>query len=573
MGEAQASPSIAAGGKASHTYDAIVVGSGMTGGWAAKEFCEKGLKTLVLERGRNVEHIKDYPTAMAESWELPHRGELTPEFRRENPILAQCNGVNGANQHFFSKDKEHPFLQKKPYAWIKAYQVGGKSLVWGRWTQRWSDLDFEANAREGIAVDWPIRYADIAPWYSYVEKFVGISGNRDGLPQIPDGEYLPPMQFNALERHMKQSIESRFPGRNLVISRTANLSKPFEGRGVCMYRDRCSRGCPFGGYFSSNSATLPAAAATGNLTIYPDAVAHSIIYDGRTERATGVRVIDAHTKEVTEFYARVISVNAGTIDTTLLLLNSTSPRFPNGLGNDSGQLGHNLMNHNYRVELSATHDGFKDMYYFGRRPTGTLIPRFRNMANDKQADFLRGYSFAAFSSRAQGNLGAGDPPIGAVFKEKSAEVGPWYLGMVSMAEQLPYFGNQITLSRDKTDAWGMPMLVMDAEYRENEDRMTKDMLATSNEMAEAAGFRDIRVRDSHATIGLSIHEMGTARMGHDPRTSVLNAHNQVHAVKNVFVSDGACMTSSAWQNPSITYMAITARAADHAVSELNRHNL
>jgi choline dehydrogenase-like flavoprotein len=573
MSDAPSPPSIAARGTASHTYDAIVIGSGITGGWAAKEFCEKGLRTLVLERGRSVEHIKDYPTAMAESWELPHRGQLTPEFRRENPILMQCNGVNGANQHFFSKDREHPYLQKKPFTWIKAYQVGGKSLVWGRWTQRWSDLDFEANAREGIAVDWPIRYADLAPWYSYVEKFVGISGNRDGLPQIPDGEFLPPMELNALDSHMKRSIEARFPRRNLVISRTANLSKPFEGRGVCMYRDRCSRGCPFGGYFSSNSATLPAAAATGNLTIYPDAVAHSIIYDERTGRATGVRVIDAHTKEVTEFHARIISVNAGTINTTLLLLNSTSPRFPNGLGNDSGQLGHNLMSHNYRANLSASHDGFRDMYYFGRRPTGTLIPRFRNMGDDRQADFLRGYSFAVFTSRSQGDLGAGDPPIGAVFKEKSAEVGPWNLYMVSMAEHLPYFGNQITLSRDRTDAWGMPMLVMDAEFRENEDRMTRDMLATAAEMAEASGFRDIRTSDNHEPVGLSIHEMGTARMGRDPKTSVLNAFNQMHAVKNVFVSDGACMTSSGWQNPSITYMAITARAADHAVGELNRRNL
>jgi len=573
MSEIQTPPGVAASGRASHTYDAIVVGSGMSGGWAAKELCEKGLRTLVLERGRNVEHIKDYPTAMAESWELPHRGELTAEFKRENPILTQCDGVNGANQHFFVKDREHPFEQAKPFAWIKAYQVGGKSLVWGRWTQRWSDLDFEANAREGIAIDWPIRYADLAPWYSYVERFVGISGNRDGLPQIPDGEYLPPMQFNALERHMKQAIEARFPGRNLVISRTANLSKPFEGRGVCMYRDRCSRGCPFGGYFSSNSATLPAAAATGNLTLYPDAVAHSIIYDEPAGRAAGVRVIDAHTGAATEFYARVIFVNAGTINTTLLLLNSTSSRFPNGLGNDSGQLGHNLMNHNYRVNLSASHDGFKDKYYFGRRPTGTLIPRFRNMGNDRRADFVRGYAFAVFSSRGRGALEAGDPPIGPVFKEKGAEVGPWHMSMTSMAEQLPYFDNQVTLSGERTDAWGMPLLVISAEYKDNEDRMTKDMLATSSEMAEAAGFQAIRSRDNHETIGLSIHEMGTARMGRDPRTSVLNAHNQVHAVKNLFVSDGACMTSSGWQNPSITYMALTARAADFAVGELKRQNL
>jgi choline dehydrogenase-like flavoprotein len=566
-------PSVSSKGKASHTYDAIVIGSGISGGWAAKELCEKGLKTLVLERGRNIEHIKDYPTAMSESWELPHRGELTREFKRENPILTQNGSVNGPNQHFFVKDKEHPYEQKKPFSWIRGYQVGGRSLMWSRWTQRWSDLDFEANARDGIAIDWPIRYADIAPWYSYVEKFVGISGNRDGLPQIPDGEYLTPMPFNALEHHFKQSIESRFPGRHLVISRTANLSQPFEGRGVCLYRYRCSRGCPFGGYFSSNSATLPAAAKTGNLKIYPDAVVHSILYDEQTQRATGVRVIDAHTKDVSEFFAKIIFVNASTINSTLLLLNSTSRRFPNGLGNDSGQLGHNLMNHNYRAKFEGTHDGFKDKYYFGRRPTGTLIPRFRNLGADKQAGFLRGYGFAQFCTRRRGNLEAGDPPIGAGFKAKSAEVGPWYLAGNSMAEQLPYFENQITLSKDKTDAWGMPLLIMDAEYKENEHRMTADMLATSAEMAEAAGFRNVRTWDAKETVGISIHEMGTARMGRDPKTSVLNAHNQMHAVKNVFVSDGACMTSSGWQNPSITYMALTARAADHAVSELKKGHL
>ena len=569
----QDAPGVATGGKASRTFDAIVIGSGISGGWAAKELCEKGLKTLVLERGRNVEHIKDYPTAMSESWELPHRGELTPEFRRENPVLTESQGVDGANRHFFVEDRVHPFEQKKPYSWIRGYQVGGKSLMWARWTQRWSDLDFEANAREGIAVDWPIRYADIAPWYSYVEKFVGISGNRDGLAQIPDGEFLPPMQMNALDLHFKQSIEARFPGRNLVISRTANLSRPFEGRGACMYRDRCSRGCPFGGYFSSNSATLPAAAATGNLTIHPFAVVQSILFDDRSQRASGVRVVDAQTKEVSEFFAKVIFVNAGTINTTLLLLNSTSPRFPNGFGNDSGQLGHNLMNHNYRARLTATHDGFRDKYYYGRRPTGALIPRFRNLGADRRPDYLRGYGIVVFCSRGAGNLGAGDPPIGARFKEKSAEVGPWNLYMGSMGEQLPDYGNTVRINRDRADAWGMPLLRFDAEYKENEERMTRDMLATEGEMAAAAGFRDVRPRDTRETIGLSIHEMGTARMGRDPRTSVLNAHNQMHAVKNVFVSDGACMTSSGWQNPSITYMALTARAVDHAVGEARRGNL
>lgn len=573
MAETSSIPSIITNGKATHTYDAIVIGSGISGGWAAKELCEKGLKTLVLERGRSVEHIKDYPTAMQESWEMPHRGAVTPQFKSDNPILMGCGAVYGANTHFFVKDQEHPYEQAKPFSWIKGYQVGGKSLLWARWTQRWSDLDFEANGKEGIAVDWPIRYADLAPWYSYVEKFAGISGNRDGLPQVPDGEFLPPMELNCLEKHMKSTIESRYPGRNLIISRTANLSQPHLGRGVCMYRDRCNRGCPFGGYFSSNSATLPAAAATGNLTLRPDTVVHSLIYDEKLGRATGVRVLDAHTKETTEYFAKIIFVNASTINTTLLLLNSTSARFPNGLGNDSGQLGHNLMDHNYRVKVQATHDGFKDSYYYGRRPTGALLPRFRNIGNDRQESFLRGYSFSVFGSRGRGNADDGTPPIGAEFKGKNAEVGPWRLWMNCMAEHLPHFDNKITLSKDKTDAWGMPLLVFDCQHRENELNMIKDMLVTAQEMAAASGFRDIRAWDSKEPPGLGIHEMGTARMGRDPKTSVLNAHNQMHAVKNVFVSDGACMTSSAWQNPSLTYMALTARATDYAVGELKKNNI
>jgi choline dehydrogenase-like flavoprotein len=566
-------PHISPRGKETNSFDAIVIGSGMSGGWAAKELCEKGLKTLVLERGRNVEHIKHYPTAMSESWELPHRGVFSPEFIRQNPILTQCSGVFGANEHFFVKDAEHPYEQVKPFSWIRGSQVGGKSLMWARWTQRWSDLDFEANAREGIAVDWPIRYADLAPWYSYVEKFVGISGSRDGLPQIPDGEFLPPMELNCIEQHMKSTIESRWPGRNLVICRSANLTKPMEGRGVCMYRDRCSRGCPYGGYFSANSATLPAAFATGNLTLRPDSVVHSVIYDDQKERATGVRVIDAHTKETTEYFAKIIFVNASTLNTSLILLNSTSERFPNGLGNDSGQLGHNLMDHNYRVKVTGRHEGFQDKYYYGRRPTGALLPRFRNLGNDKQSDFLRGYSFAVFGSRGRGNHDENTPPIGAVFKKKSTELGNWNLWMNCMAEHLPHYDNKITLSKTKTDAWGMPTMIIDCEHKENELAMIKDMIMTAGEMAEASGFENVNAWDSKEAPGLGIHEMGTARMGRDPKTSVLNGHNQMHAVKNVFVTDGSCMTSSAWQNPSLTYMTLTARAADYAVSELKKQNL
>lgn len=559
--------------RADRTYDAIVIGSGISGGWAAKELCEKGLKTLVLERGRNIEHIKDYPTAWSETWQLPHRGKLTPAFVRDNPILTQCSSVSAANEHFFVKDREHPYEQTKPFTWIRGYQVGGKSLIWARWTQRWSDIDFGANEREGIAVDWPIRYADLAPWYSQVEKFVGISGNRDGLPQVPDGEFLPPMEFNALDRHMKQVVEAQFPGRNLIISRTANLSRPMEGRGVCMYRDRCNRGCPYGGYFNSVTATLPAAAATGHLTVRPFSVAHSILYDDSTGRAYGVRVVDAQTKAVTEYFARIIFVNASTLNTALILLNSTSARFPNGLGNDSGQLGRNLMNHNYRARLTAEHPGFKEDYYFGRRPTGLLMPRFRNLPGGQKMDFLRGYAFVVFCGRGAGNVGPDDPPIGPVFKKKRAEVGPWSLWMCSMGEQLPNPANRVTLDRGRTDAWGMPLLAVEADYGENEDRMTRDMLRTASEMANAAGFRGINAWNNQEPMGVSIHEMGTARMGRDPKTSVLNGFNQIHAAKNVFVTDGACMTSSGWQNPSLTYMALTARAANHAVEEMKRGNL
>jgi Choline dehydrogenase and related flavoproteins len=560
-------------GKIAHTYDAIVIGSGMSGGWAAKELCEHGVKTLVLERGRNVEHITHYPTAMLEPWQMPHRGFMPPEFRRENPILTQCYAVEPATQHFFVKDAEHPYEQTKPFSWIRGYHVGGKSLMWARWTQRWSDLDFEANAREGIAVDWPIRYADLAPWYSYVEKFVGISGNRDGLPVVPDGEFLPPMELNCLEQHMKSTIESRWANRHLVISRSANLTQPITGRGACQFRDRCARGCPFGGYFSANSATLPAAAATGNLTLRPDSVVHSIIYDEQKGRATGVRVIDAHTKEMTDYFAKIIFVNAGTINTTLILANSTSSRFPRGLGNDSGQLGHNLMDHNYRVKATATHEGFKDKYYYGRRPTGALLPRFRNVGSDRQKDFLRGYAFSVFGSRGRGNFDASTPPLGAEFKRASTQLGSWGLWMNCMAEHLPHHDNTVKLHPTKKDAWGMPLVVIECQHRENELAMTKDILATAQEMIEAAGFSDIRVWDSQEAPGLGIHEMGTARMGRDPKTSVLNGFNQIHAVKNVFVTDGACMTSSAWQNPSLTYMTLTARAAHYAVEELKKQNL
>lgn len=553
-------------GKQEHTYDAIVIGSGITGGWAAKELCEKGLKTLVLERGRNVEHIKDYPTANMAPWEFPHRLQLPLEVVKENPVVSQCYAFDESSEHFFVKDKEHPYVQVKPFSWIRGYQVGGKSLLWARWTQRWSDLDFEANAKEGIGVDWPIRYKDIAPWYSYVEKFAGISGNRDGIPHLPDGEFMPPMEMNCIEKHLKQRIEKEFAERRLIISRTANLTKSLNGRGPCQHRDVCHRGCPFGGYFSSNSATLPAAMATGNLTLRPFSVVHSIIYDEQQGKATGVRIIDTQTKEVSEYFARIIFLNAGTLNTTLILKNSSSARFPEGLGNDSGVLGHNLMDHNYRGRIFGEHEGYQDQYYSGRRPTGVYLPRFRNVGTDSQKDFLRGYAYACFGSR-------GTVPtegMGAELKARLTEPGPWYMYMGGMGECLPYHENKVTLSKDKTDDWGMPLLEIDCRYRENEEKMLEDILNSGAEMLEKAGFKNIYKEDSEEAPGLGIHEMGTARMGRDSKTSVLNSHNQLHAVKNVFVTDGACMTSSACQNPSLTYMALTARAADFAAEALKK---
>ena len=554
-------------------YDAIVIGSGMSGGWAAKEFCEKGLNTLVLERGRNVEHVKDYPTAMLERWQFPHRLRNTNKVIEENPIVSKCYAFDESTQHFFVKDHEHPYVQIKPFDWIKGYQVGGKSLMWARWTQRWSNLDFEANAREGIGTDWPIRYEDIAPWYSYVEKFAGISGNKDGLSQVPDGEFLPPMGMTCVETHFKEQIESNFENRNLIISRTANLTQAHLGRGPCQYRDRCSRGCPFGGYFSSNSATLPAAMVTGNLTLRPFSVVHSIIYDESKGVATGVRVIDAETKEMQEFFANIIFVNAGTLNTALILLNSTSNRFPNGLGNDSGVLGHYLMDHNYRGRISAVIDGFMDKYYYGNRPTGTYLPRFRNFGNDNQDSFLRGYAYSVFAGRSGGNTGGIDKPFGAEFKEKITEPGPWHISMQGMGEHLPDFDNHVRLSKEQKDEWGMPLLEIDCEYKNNELNMLQDILDSGAEMLEKAGYRNITKSDSEESPGLGIHEMGTARMGKDPKESILNGFNQMHAVKNVFVTDGACMASSACQNPSITYMAFTARAVDYAVSEMKKQNI
>lgn len=564
-------PGINTKSRKQQTYDAIVIGSGMTGGWAAKELCEKGLKTLVLERGRNVEHIVDYPTANKAPWEMPHRNNLTQAIKKENPVVSQCYAFNEATQHFFVKDNEHPYEQTKPFYWIRGYQTGGKSLMWARWTQRWSDLDFEANAKEGIGVDWPIRYRDIAPWYSYVEKFVGISGNKDGIPHLPDGEFQPPMEMNCVEKHFKQSVEDSFPTRNVIISRTANLTKGLNGRGPCQYRDLCARGCPFSGYFSSVSATLPAAKKTGNLTMRPHSVVHSLIYDEQKKKVTGVRVIDANTLETLEYYANIIFLNAGTLNTTLVLLNSISTSFPNGLGNNHDVLGHYLMDHNYRIHAGGTYEGFQDQYYYGRRPAGIYVPRFRNVGTDKQKEFLRGYAFAAGGSRSTGVTGP--ETIGAAFKENLSEPGAWNMWMTGMGECLPDYKNKVSLSKEKWDAWGIPLLQIDCEFQSNEVAMLKDITTTAAEMLDGAGFKDVYAYDDKQAPGLGIHEMGTARMGKDPKTSVLNGNNQLWNAPNVFVTDGACMASSACQNPSLTYMALTARAVHFAVEELKKQNM
>ena len=557
-------------------FDVIVIGSGMSGGWAAKEFCEKGLKTLVLERGRDVRHIKDYPTTQMMPWEFPHRGDIPQELKEANPVVSRCYAFKEDAQHFFVKDTEHPYVQDKPFDWIRGYQVGGKSLLWARQTQRWSEYDFEGPARDGFAVDWPIRYRDLAPWYSHVERFVGISGNRDGLDILPDGEFLPPWDMSCVHDHFKGVVAKNFKGRHVIYGRCAHLSKPQQihldqGRGQCMNRTICQRGCPFGGYFSSNSSTLPWAMRTGNLTLRPHSVVHSLLYDEKKGRATGVRVIDAVTKSVSEYTARVVFVNASALNTNLILLSSVSSRFPQGLGNDNGLLGRYVAFHNYRARISAVYDGFSDKTTEGRLPTSGYIPRFRNVRR-QETDFLRGYAAGFSTSRGpvipEGGFGEG-------LKEslEKPAYGPWQVGSHMMGETIPKETNRVTLDKERKDEWGMPLLKVDVAYDDNDERMVADFIARMTEMYEKAGFKDIKTSDSKQAPGLDIHEMGGVRMGRDPRTSLLNAWNQLHACPNVFVTDGSCMTSTSTQNPSLTYMALAARAADHAMREMRKGNL
>ena len=562
--------------KQAMTYDAIVIGSGISGGWAAKELCDRGLNTLVLERGRSVKH-GEYPTATKNPWDFPHRGNFPPSYKQANPIVDRCYAFEEATDHFFVKDEEHPYVQEKPFDWIRGYQTGGKSLIWARQTQRWSDFEFEAPARDGFAVDWPIRYKELAPWYAHVEKFVGISGNRDGIVNLPDSEVLPPFELNCVEKHIQTKVKEHYADRHVIIGRCAHLTEPQaihlqQGRGQCQARHLCYRGCPYGAYFSSNSATLPWAAKTGHLTLQPDSVVHSIIYDDRQNRASGVRVIDAHTKEMTEYYARIIFVNAAALNTNLILLNSISSRFPNGLGNDNELLGRYVAFHNYRGSMLATFEGYQDQYYYGRRPTTAFMPSFRNVFR-QETDFLRGY-MVAFSATRQGwQRGMAEAGHGADWKDQLRWPGPWQVFMMMQGETVPQYENHVRLSDTAQDAWGIPQLVTSVGYTDNDEKVLQDFLVQGAEMLEKSGCQGIRTIDSEQAPGLDIHEMGGVRMGHDPRTSLLNRWNQLHHCPNVFVTDGACMTSVGNQNPSLTFMALTARAVDHAGRAMKAGNL
>ena len=561
--------------KEAQTFDAIVVGSGISGGWAAKELCEKGLKTLVLERGRNVKHIEDYKTANLDPWDMEFKGSLTREELKSKPKQSRSGSPSRKETtHYFVNDLEHPYNEDMPFDWIRGYHVGGRSIMWGRQSYRLSDLDFTANITDGHGVDWPFRYKDIAPWYDYVERHAGISGSMEGIPHLPDGQFMPAFELNCAEKWVKEGLEAAFPERHLIIGRTANITEAKDHRGKCMARARCSRGCPFGAAFSSQAATLPYAEQTGNMTLRPYSIVSEVIYDPETKRASGVKVIDQETREVFEYYAKIIFLNASTVASTAILLHSKSDRFPDGLGNDSGELGHNLMDHSMGAGASGSIEGLEDKYYLGRRPTGFYIPRFRNLNKQtERKDFLRGYGYQGGASRANWNRGNKDFAFGAEFKESMFEPGDWGIGMGGFGECLPYHENRMYLDYDNLDQWGQPTVTFDATFRENEQNMCKDIGQSAGEMLEAAGVKNVTTRSEITNIGLGIHEMGTARMGRDPKTSVLGGFNQIHAVPNVFVTDGACMTSSACQNPSLTYMALTARAADYAVKQLKNNNI
>jgi choline dehydrogenase-like flavoprotein len=554
-------------------YDAIVVGSGIAGGWAAKELCEKGLKTLLLERGRNVEHVKDYVNATKDPWRLPHRGSTSLDVIRKYPGLKRSRLLWEPVADFFANEKECPYVEQRPFDWVRGYQVGGRSLTWGRLCLRLSDFDFEANVIEGVGTDWPIRYKDIAPWYDHVERFAGISGTVEGLPQLPDGQFLPPMPLNCVEQSVAARIKTHYKDqRRLITGRIANLTEQHNGRGACQYRDKCVMGCPFGAYFSTQSATLPAAMKTGNLTLRPFSIVRRVLYDKNTQKATGVEIIDAETNQTYEFSSKVVFVCASTFNSTWLLMNSATDVWPGGLGSSSGELGHNAMDHHFKSGASGRVEGFDDRYEYGRRPNGFYVPRFRNLFGDRRG-YVRGFGYQGSASRQEWNRGVAELGVGVPLKEAMTEPGPWTIGMTGFGETLPYHENRVYLDAKTKDKWGLPVLAFDCQIRENEHAMRKDMMNDAGEMLEAAGVKDVKASDDGYTFGRCVHEMGTARMGTDPKSSVLNGDNQVWDAKNVFVTDGACMASSSCVNPSLTYMALTARAVDFAVAELKKNNL
>ena len=558
---------------ANNTYDAIVIGSGISGGWAAKELTEKGLKTIMLERGENIEHIKDYVNANKHPWEFPHRGGRTQEMIKDYPVLSRDYPLNETNLNYWTVEKDSPYTEVKRFDWFRGYHVGGRSLMWGRQSYRLSPMDFEANLKDGIAVDWPIRYEDLAPWYSYVEKFAGISGSRDGLPQLPDGDFQPPMAMNVVEKDVAARIKAHYKGeRHMIMGRVANLTEGLQSRTQCQYRNKCWLGCQFGGYFSTQSSTLPAAMNTGNLTLRPYSIVTRILYDKDTKKARGVEIIDAQTNQTYEYLAKVVFVCASALNSAWVLMNSATDVWEGGLGSSSGELGHNLMDHHFRAGASGFAEGYDDKYYFGRRPNGIYIPRFQNVGNDKR-NYIRGFGYQGSASRQGWGREIAELNIGGEFKDALTEPGRWSMGITAFGETLPYHDNKVTLDKTRKDKWGLNVLAIDCEIKENELKMRKDMMEDGKEMLEAAGLKDVTTYDAGYTMGMGIHEMGTARMGRDPKTSVLNGNNQVWDALNVYVTDGAAMTSAGCQNPSLTYMAMTARAVDHAVKELKKGNV
>lgn len=558
---------------ADNEFDAIVIGSGISGGWAAKELTEKGLKVILLERGRDIEHVKGYVNANKNTWEFPHRGGRTQQMINDYPVLKRDYPLNETNLDYWVKDSECPYTEVKRFDWFRGYHVGGRSLMWGRQSYRWSEDDFEANAKEGIAIDWPIRYKDVAPWYHYVEGFAGISGSKENLPELPDGNFLPPMEMNCVEKDVAARLKSHYKGtRHMFIGRVANLTVPHKARTDCQYRNKCWLGCPFGAYFSTQSSTLPAARATGNLTLRPWSIVTKIIYNKDTKKATGVEVLDAETNKTVEYKSKIIFLNASTLNTAWILMNSATDVWPGGLGSSSGELGHNLMDHHLGIGAGGVVEGYDDKYYYGRRPNGIYIPRYRNLYNDKR-DYLRGFGYQGGASRNGWGREVAEYSIGPEFKDALTEPGRWTMGMGGFGEILPYHENKVTIDKSKKDKWGLNVLAIDCELKDNELKMRKDMLDDAVEMLEASGVKEVKGRNGDGTPGRGIHEMGTARMGRDPKTSVLNSNNQVWDALNVFVTDGACMTSGSCVNPSLTYMALTARAADFAVKEYNNKKL